>query len=82
MKAAIFILPLLLLTGCKTAQKCDAYSMSQYDYIQVLGYTDIVPTFGEDQLHLPPGDYIIKAWKGEDVVYIKMSNKLTKKLDK
>ena len=68
MKAAIFILPLLLLTGCKTAQKC---SMSQYDYIQVLGYTDIVPTFGEDEIHLPPGEYIIKAWKGDEVVYLR-----------
>lgn len=76
MKAVIFLLPLLLLIGCNTAQKCDAYSMSQYDYIQVLGYTDIVPTFGEDQLHLPPGEYLIKAWKGEEVVYLRYEKRI------
>lgn len=60
------ILKLLLLSsilwGCKTTEKCDAYSIRGYDHIQVVGYTDIVPTYGEDKIHLPPGEYTIKAW--------------------
>lgn len=58
MKAASFTLLLLSLLSCKSTQKCDAYSIRGYDHIQVLGYTDTVPTFGEEQLHLPPGEYI------------------------
>ena len=71
MKAAISTLLLLSLLSCKSTQKCDAYSIRGYDYIQILGYTDTVPTLGEDQLHLPPGEYIIKAWKGEEITYIR-----------
>jgi len=37
----------------------------------VIGYTDTVPTLGEEELHLPPGEYIIKAWKGEEITYIR-----------
>ena len=71
MKAVNFTLLLLSLLSCKSSQKCDAYSIQGYDHIQVLGYTDTVPTFGEEQLHLPPGEYIIKAWKGEEITYIR-----------
>jgi hypothetical protein len=71
MKAVNFTLLLLSLLSCKSSQKCDAYSIRGYDHIQVLGYTDTVPTFGEEQLHLPPGEYIIKAWKGEEITYIR-----------
>lgn len=71
MKAVNFTLLLLSLLSCKSTQKCDAYSIRGYDYIQVIGYTDTVPTLGEDQLHLPPGEYIIKAWKGEEITYIR-----------
>jgi hypothetical protein len=71
MKVVNFFLLLLSLFSCKTAQKCDAYSIQGYDHIQVLGYTDIVPTFGEGKLNLPPGEYIIKAWKGEEITYIR-----------
>lgn len=51
-----------ILWGCKTTEKCDAYSIRGYDHIQVVGYTDTVPTYGEESLHLPPGEYTIKAW--------------------
>ena len=71
MKAAISTLLLLSLLSCKSTQKCDAYSIRGYDYIQVIGYTDTVPTLGEAELHLPPGEYIIKAWKGEEITYIR-----------
>ena len=57
----------LLLAGCK----CDAYSWGKYEYLEVVGYTKKIPTFGEDGLHLPPGQYIIKAYKGQEVTYIK-----------
>jgi len=75
MKAVNFTLLLLSLLSCKSSQKCDAYSIRGYDHIQVLGYTDTVPTFGEEQLHLPPGEYIIKAWKGEEITYIRYEQK-------
>lgn len=71
MKAANFFLLLLSLLSCKSSQKCDAYSIRGYDYIQVVGYTDTVPTLGQEQLHLPPGEYIIKAWKGKEITYIR-----------
>jgi hypothetical protein len=71
MKAVNFTLLLLSLLSCKSSQKCDAYSIRGYDYIQVVGYTDTVPTLGEEELHLPPGEYIIKAWKGEEITYIR-----------
>jgi len=64
------ILKLLLLVsilaGCKSSQQCDAYGyikLDQYDYIQVVGYTDTVPTFGETWMQLPKGKYQVKAWK-------------------
>jgi hypothetical protein len=53
------------LTGCKSTQKCDAYgaiSVKGYDYVQVVGLTDTVPTFGEELLHLPQGEYEVKMW--------------------
>jgi hypothetical protein len=71
MKVAIFTLLLFSLFSCKSSQKCDAYSIRGFDYIQVVGYTDTVPTFGEQEIHLPPGEYIIKAWKGEEITYIR-----------
>lgn len=71
MKAVTFTLLLLSLLSCKSSAKCDAYSIRGYDYIQVIGYTDTVPTLGEEELHLPPGEYIIKAWKGEEITYIR-----------
>ncbi len=71
MKDVIFTLLLLSLLSCKSSQKCDAYSIRGYDYIQVIGYTDTVPTLGEEEIHLPPGEYIIKAWKEEKITYIR-----------
>jgi hypothetical protein len=55
-----------ILTGCKSSQQCDAYGyikLNQYDYIQVVGYTDTIPTFGETWMQLPKGEYQVKAWK-------------------
>jgi hypothetical protein len=37
--------------------------MEKYDYIQVVGYTDTIPTFGETWMQLPKGEYQVKAWK-------------------
>jgi hypothetical protein len=62
----------ICLIGCRTTEKCDAYSIKGYDYIQIVDYTDIIPTYGEEELHLPPGKYIIKAWKGNEVTYKKI----------
>ena len=60
-----------ILAGCKSAQKCDAYSINDYDYIQVLGYTDTIPTLGAEQLHLPPGQkYKVKCWKNDAVTIV------------
>jgi len=57
-----------LLSGCKSTQECDAYSIRGYEYIQVVGYTDTIPTLGEEYLHMPPGKYLIKGWKqGQEV---------------
>lgn len=60
------ILLISILAGCKTSERCEAYGyikMDQYDYIQVVGYTDTVPTFGETWMQLPKGEYQVKAWK-------------------
>jgi hypothetical protein len=60
------LLLISILTGCKSSQQCDAYGyikMEQYDYIQVVGYTDTIPTFGETWMQLPKGEYQVKAWK-------------------
>ena len=40
--------------------------MDQYDYIQVVGYTDTIPTFGETWMQLPKGEYQVKAWKDKE----------------
>lgn len=57
------------LTGCKSTQKCDAYgaiSVKGYNYVQVVGLTDTVPTLGEKLLHLPQGEYEVKMWSETD----------------
>ncbi len=57
------------LTGCKVSKKCDAYgaiSVKGYDYVQVVGLTDTVPTFGEELLLLPQGEYEVKMWSSKD----------------
>ena len=56
----------LLLAGCKST----AYSWGKYEYLEIVGHSPKIPTFGEDGLHLPPGKYIIKAYKGQEVTYI------------
>lgn len=59
-----------LMTGCKSTQKCDAYgalNVKGYDYVQVIGLTDTVPTLGEELLHLPQGEYEVKMWSERDV---------------
>lgn len=63
------------LTGCKSTQKCDAYgaiSVKGYDYVQVVGLTDTVPTFGEELLHLPQGEYEVKMWSKKDSKILKV----------
>lgn len=66
------LLLISILASCKSSQKCDAYSIRGYDRIQVIGYTDTIPTLGADELHLPPGKYMIKAWKGDEVTLNKI----------
>lgn len=63
---------LLLLASCHTSKKnCDAYGyryVGDYEYIQVVGYTDTVPTYGSPFIHLPKGEYRVKAWSnGEEI---------------
>jgi len=58
----------LLLAGCKST----AYSWGKYEYLEIVGHSPKIPTFGEDGLNLPPGEYIIKAWKGEEITYTKV----------
>jgi len=56
-------------SGCKSTQKCDAYgavNVKGYEYVQVIGFTDTVPTFGEELLHLPQGEYEVKMWSERD----------------
>lgn len=57
------------LTGCKVSKKCDAYgaiSIKGYDYVQVVGHTDTVPTFGWEIFHLPQGEYEVRMWSETD----------------
>ncbi len=70
------LLLISILTGCKSSQKCDAYGyikMEKYDYIQVVGYTDTIPTFGETWIQLPKGEYQVKAWKKNEEVLLKIN---------
>lgn len=63
------------LSGCKSSQKCDAYgavSVKGFDYVQVVGYTDTVPTLGEELLHLPQGEYEVRMWSERDVKVLKV----------
>lgn len=58
-------LVVILLFSCKTNPDCDAYGsidIGGYDYVQVIGYTDTVPTLGEDLIHLPVGEYELRVW--------------------
>jgi hypothetical protein len=77
MKTTLKILLLVsILAGCKSSQKCDAYGyikMDQYDYIQVIGYTDTIPTFGETWMQLPKGEYKVKAWKDKEEYLLKIN---------
>lgn len=70
------LLLISLLAGCKSLQQCDAYGyiqMDQYDYIQVIGYTDTIPTFGETWIQLPKGEYQVKAWKENEEYILKIN---------
>ena len=70
------LLLISLLAGCKSSQQCDAYGyikMDQYDYIQIVGYTDTIPTFGETWMQLPKGEYQVKAWKQNEEVLLKIN---------
>ena len=63
------------LTGCKSSQKCDAYgaiSVKGFDYVQVVGLTDTVPTLGEELLHLPQGEYEVRMWSERDSKILKV----------
>jgi len=61
----------LLLASCHSTKKCEAYGyryLGDYEYIQVVGYTDTVPTYGSPFIHLPKGEYDVKAWSnGEEI---------------
>jgi hypothetical protein len=55
-----------MMQGCKSTQKCDAYgsiSVKGYEYVQVIGYTDTIPTMGENLIHLPIGEYELRVWE-------------------
>ena len=70
------LLLISILAGCKTSERCDAYGyiqMNNYDYIQVIGYTDTVPTFGNSWLHLPKGEYQVRAWKDKEEFLLKIN---------
>lgn len=63
------------LSGCKSAQKCDAYgivTVDGYDYVQVIGYTDTVPVLGQEILYLPKGEYEIRMWSSSTSKTIKV----------
>jgi hypothetical protein len=65
----------MLLASCKSSQKCDAYGyieVGRYDYIQVIGYTDTVPTYGTSFIQLPKGEYKLKAWKDKEEYLLKI----------
>lgn len=66
----------MLLVACKSTQKCDAYSFAEYEYIEVIGYSDKIPTFGEAEIHLPPGKYLLKAYKGDHITYIRYEKRI------
>jgi hypothetical protein len=54
------------MSGCKSTQKCDAYgavNVKGYDYVQVIGFTDTIPTLGENLIHLPIGEYELRVWE-------------------
>lgn len=66
-----------LFLSCKTSEKCDAYGsvkIPQLDFIQVVGFTDTIPTFSDTTLTLPKGKYQIKGWKdgNEILFYVKL----------
>ena len=64
-----------LMTGCKATEKCDAYgavNVKGYNYVQVIGFTDTVPTLGEELLHLPQGEYEVKMWSERDVKILRV----------
>ena len=70
------LLLISILAGCKTSERCDAYGYIQidkYDYIQIVGYTDTMPTFGEKWIQLPKGEYQVKAWKKNEEVLLKIN---------
>lgn len=77
MKTTLKLLLLVsILAGCKSSKQCDAYGyikMDQYDYIQVIGYTDTIPTFGETWMQLPKGEYQVKAWKENEEYLLKIN---------
>ena len=77
MKTTLKLLLLVsILAGCKASEKCDAYGyikMDQYDYIQIVGYTDTIPTFGETWMQLPKGEYQVKAWKQNEEYLLKIN---------
>jgi hypothetical protein len=53
-------------SGCKSPQNCDAYGsfdIKGYEYVQVIGYTDTIPTLGENLIHLPIGEYELRVWE-------------------
>lgn len=63
------------MTGCKATEKCNAYgsvSVKGYEYVQVLGLTDTIPTLGEELLHLPQGEYEVKMWTKRDVKILRV----------
>jgi hypothetical protein len=66
----------MLLVSCKTTEKCDAYSFAEYEYIEVIGYSDKIPTLGEGEIHLPPGKYLLKAYKGDQITYIRYEERI------
>jgi hypothetical protein len=69
------ILLISILAGCKSSQKCDAYGyieVGRYDYIQVIGYTDTVPTYGNSFIQLPKGEYDLKVWKDKEEYLLKI----------
>ena len=54
------------MSGCKSPQNCDTYGsfdIKGYEYVQVIGYTDTMPTLGENLIHLPIGEYELRVWE-------------------
>ena len=53
------------LFSCKSSKDCDAYgsvNVRGYDYVQVVGIPDTIPTLGVELMHLPQGEYEIIMW--------------------